>query len=81
MLGFICDAGFHGQQGHIKNNIGKVSNAQKKGSFGSAGHLSKAHQNSGKQYGRSNGGVKHAKGYKFGAKGAHKKVIWKLSEF
>jgi len=66
-------AGFHGQNGHVKVDHGNVNKAQKKGTFGSLGHVSKAAKNDGTVYGNNNVATKFAKGTRFGAKGAHKK--------
>lgn len=61
------------QNGHVKNDLGHVSKANKKGHFGNVGSFSKAAKNDGTVYGKNNVAVKFAKGTKFGTKGAHKK--------
>lgn len=65
--------GFKADSGYLKNDAGHVNKANKKGHFGSLGHVSKAAKNDGAVFGKNQFATKFAKGTRFGAKGAHKK--------
>lgn len=71
--GFKGNQGFQGTQGHVKVDAGNVNKANKKGTFGQVGHVSKAGKTDGTVYGNNNVATKFVKGTRFGNKGIHKK--------